>query len=451
MRLRSALLFAAMACAAFGGAAAEPPPASDAMRWSQAVLAAMRTGVVTSIDARLDDGMRAALPDGGLLGVFESLHKRVGVLRDCAMPSSRASAELTIVDYPCAFATGPQTVRLTWTSRGRLAGLFVLPAAVVAPLPANVREESIVTGAPGWALPGSLLMPPGDAARPVVVLVHGSGPNDRDETVGPNKPFRDLAIGFARQGIASLRYDKRTLVLGERFTAKRDRTLDDEIIDDAVAALAMASYRVGTGPVFIVGHSEGALLAPRIAAVAKERGVAIAGVVMIAAPITPLADLDIEQWIYLSRLPDTTVTPALLDDARMRRENLRALVAEAAGAAGRPAAEPSPPLPMNLPATVWLDLQRYDPAASLLDQPQLPALLVFGGRDYQVPIREMALWKARLGSRPRTTVIAFPAINHLMIDGSGPMTPVEYGRPGQVSGALIDAVSRWMLDPASRR
>ena len=61
-----------------------------------------------------------------------------------------------------------------------------------------------------WVLPGTISMPRGDGPFPAVVLVHGSGPNDRDETIGPNKPFRDLAGGLASQGIAVLRYEKRT-------------------------------------------------------------------------------------------------------------------------------------------------------------------------------------------------------------------------------------------------
>lgn len=69
-----------------------------------------------------------------------------------------------------------------------------------------------------------------------MVLVAGSGPNDRDETIGPNKPFRDLAFGLALQGIASLRYDKRTLTYGRQL-ATAPLTVDDEVTDDALAAL----------------------------------------------------------------------------------------------------------------------------------------------------------------------------------------------------------------------
>ncbi|MDZ7606573.1 MAG: hypothetical protein U5K79_13515 [Cyclobacteriaceae bacterium] len=64
-----------------------------------------------------------------------------------------------------------------------------------------------------------MTLPKGKNSFPIVLFVHGSGPNDRDETIGPNKPFRDIAYGLAEKGIASLRYDKRTFVYGIRHFA----------------------------------------------------------------------------------------------------------------------------------------------------------------------------------------------------------------------------------------
>src|SRR6185369_4322477 len=82
------------------------------------------------------------------------------------------------------------------------------PAYVV---PSMFREQELTVGAgTEWALPATLTLPTGTGPFPAVVLVHGSGPNDRDETIGPNKPFQDLAQGLASQGIAVLRYEKRT-------------------------------------------------------------------------------------------------------------------------------------------------------------------------------------------------------------------------------------------------
>ena len=96
--------------------------------------------------------------------------------------------------------------------------LMPVPAASTAkPVAYNkekMQERDITVGADDFKLPGTLTLPVGKKKAPVVILVHGSGPQDRDETVGPNKPFRDLAWGLAERGIATVRYDKRTKVYG---------------------------------------------------------------------------------------------------------------------------------------------------------------------------------------------------------------------------------------------
>ena len=249
-------------------------------------------------------------------------------------------------------------------------------------------------------------------------------------------------MGFAERGIATLRYEKRTRALGQRFaTELRAWTLDDEIVDDAVAALVQLAARKDRGPLFVVGHSEGAWLAPRIAARATAVGVPIAGIVMLASNVTPLADVLVYQYEFGAALPAPTVTPAMVDDVKKKRDNVLRLLAR-----GTPVRDE--PLPLDMPASAWLDVGRYDPATALLAQPGLPALLTFGERDYQVRIQEKRLWETRLGSRPDTTIVAFAGLNHLLIEGDGPMSPVEYNKPGHVAPVLIDTVAKWIAAQA---
>src|SRR5690606_25277783 len=159
---------------------------------------------------------------------------------------------------------------------GQVGGLLYAPAAAPAPeaappeADAGYQEQDFSVGDGERALPGTLAMPAGasaDAPVPAVVLVHGSGPHDRDETVGPNRPFLDIARGLAAQGIAVLRFDKRTQARPQDY-ADGKVTIDSETTDDAVIAVDALRKVPGVDParVYVLGHSQGAMMAPRIAA-----------------------------------------------------------------------------------------------------------------------------------------------------------------------------------------
>jgi alpha-beta hydrolase superfamily lysophospholipase len=447
MRPRSirVLLAGLMSLAAASASAQSSLP--EALRRSgEAVLDALRRDDLPAIEARFSERMRAQLPHDRFVRTGAQIRQQIGVLASCGEPLVRRRDGITVVSYRCAFAVMPVTVTLGWSDDGELSGLFFVPIADAAtlPLPPNVVEEALTTGAKGWPLPATLLKPASTRGAPIALLVHGSGPNDRDETIGPNQVFRDLSLGLAAHGIATLRYEKRTRALGQRFaTELPDWTLDDEIVDDAVAALVQLAARDDRGPIFIVGHSEGAWLAPRIAARAKAAGVPITGIVMLASNLTPLAGVLVDQYMFGAALPVPTVTPAMVDDVKKKRDNVLRLVAR-----GTPVGDE--PLPLDMPASAWLDIGRYDPATALLAQPGLPALLTFGERDFQVRIAEKRLWEARLGGRPDTTIVAFAGLNHLLIEGEGPMSPLEYNKPGHVAPVLIDTVARWMAAQTHR-
>jgi len=135
-----------------------------------------------------------------------------------------------------------------------------------------VSETEIIVG-DAWPLPAVLMCPASEGRFPAAVIVGGSGAVDRDATVGPNKPFRDLALGLATLGICTLRYDKRLAAHRERVMAQVEQwTLRHNTIDDALQAIELLRARaeVDPGAVFAIGHSLGGYAMPRIAARAPE-------------------------------------------------------------------------------------------------------------------------------------------------------------------------------------
>ena len=158
-------------------------------------------------------------------------------------------------------------------------------------------EERIIIGENTQYPLNGLLTLPDDTAKPVpaVVFVHGSGASNMDEKVGKLTPFKDLAQGLARHGIASVRYDKRSFAHGFKMLMDKsqDVTVKIETIDDAIMAteLLRKDPRIDPERVFIIGHSMGGMLAPRIDA----EGGNYAGLIIMAGSPRKLEEIVLDQ------------------------------------------------------------------------------------------------------------------------------------------------------------
>jgi dienelactone hydrolase len=308
--------------------------------------------------------------------------------------------------------------------------MFFLPGEVAWNRPAyskpdSFRERDVTVGEGQWKLPGTLTVPAGQGPFPAIVLVHGSGPNDRDETVGGSKVFKDLAEGLASRGVVVLRYEKRTRQYSAAMAGLASFTVEDEAVEDAVkgAALLRAQPEVNPKRVFVLGHSLGGYLAPRIA---EEDG-KLAGLVILAGAARPMEDAVVDQAEYLG----------------VSADNLKTVKAVAAKIKTlEPGDEDSPPV-MGAPVAYWLDLKGYDPAA-LAKKLALPMLILQGDRDFQVTMKDFALWKAAVGANKAVTMRAYPALNHLFVAGEGKSTEAEYRKPGHVAPEVIDDIAKFV-------
>ena len=159
-----------------------------------------------------------------------------------------------------------------------------------------MKSEKVIVGKGSeYPLNGLLSLPDDVRERvPAVVFVHGSGASNMDEKIYDNRPFKDLAEGLAERGIASLRYDKRTFVHGRKMAKDpAGITVREETVEDAVLAadLLRKDPRIDPEKVFIVGHSMGAMLAPRIDA----EGGNFRGLIMLAATPFRLEEVVVRQ------------------------------------------------------------------------------------------------------------------------------------------------------------
>ena len=304
--------------------------------------------------------------------------------------------------------------------------LIMVLAAVSAG--AVAKDIEVVTDT--FRLPGTLELPKKMVGKvPCVVFVHGSGPNDRDETLGPNKFFKDLADSLAANGIASVRYDKRTLVYRANFVPEGEQpNYDFETIDDAVSAVKMVQKmpEIDSERVFVLGHSLGAMLAPEIA----RRVPGVAGVIMVAPPAQKLLELMIYQSDYLKDIYaelGASDAVAMMEQMKKQAENAQKL--------GTPEYDEEIGLPQGLTESYILADKSYD-AVTAAKSLSCRMFLLFGMRDYQVPYTQYTLWQKGLAGKQNAILKMYFGLNHIMRAGQGKPSPLDYSQKVAMSAEV---------------
>jgi hypothetical protein len=427
------------------------PARADLVPAAERFVDRLARGEYTAATQQFAEVLVRAMPPDKLGAAWRSLVPGAGVFKQRLSSTSARSQGFDVVVVTCAFEKASIDVKVVFDSQGKIAGLWFSPSEPAAAYqsPAYVTADSfsqqdVVVGEGQWALPGTLTVPKGAGRFPALVLVHGSGPHDRDETIGPNKPFRDLAEGLASRGIAVLRYEKRTKAHQARMAALKDTlTVNEETVDDAVAAVSClrGTDRIEPRAIFVLGHSLGGIVVPRIAGRAPD----VCGFIIMAGAARPLEDVILEQMEYV-----LSVGGAKPDEAAQALAKLKAQVAKAKAADLSPDAL-AEDLPLGTPARYWLDLRKVNPAEAIRTVKR-PLLVLQGGRDYQVTEEDFDLWKQALTGRDDATLKFYPDLNHLLAEGKGKAVPAEYSKLGHVAQVVIDDIAAWVkkISEASR-
>lgn len=416
----------------------------DAVRASNEVLDAMDAGDFAAVHARFDATMAGAITVEQLAQGWKVLPAQIGALKERGEARVVERDGRTLVTIPLQYEKAALNAMLAFDAEHRLGGFTIRPAASAAapaappvPADANYRELELRIGDEATGLAATLAMPNGDGPFPAVVLVHGSGPHDRDETIGPNRPFLDIARGLAERGVAVLRYEKRTKARPQDFAD--GGSIDLETTDDAVLAAALLRSQTGIDPkrVFVLGHSLGGMMAPRIGA----RDPQIAGLVLLAAPSRPLLDILIEQNRRMAILNDGKASDAeniaiqqLTDSVAAVRSGREIAAAQA---------------PMGIAPAYWRSVDAVDQVAEARAIAQ-PLLFLQGARDIQVVDADWQGWRDAFHDSPRATFKLYETLNHLAISGEGDGNLQEYQTPGHVDATLIADIAAWIAAQPSK-
>ena len=414
------------------------PVAKDPEAIAREIVAKLEAHDYAAVEARFDDKMRAALPADKLEATWKQLATAVGAFDRIEAASTKDEAGAHVVSLTAHFARARLVLLLAVDDGGKVGGFFIRPIAQPAaewqPPPYAKLDAIIdnpVTVGTNPALPGTLTVPRGPGPFPAVVLVHGSGPNDADETIGGVKVFKDLAVGLASRGIAVLRYDKRT-----HIEPTGVRTQKEEVDDAAHAAVTLlrSSSSIDHKRIVLLGHSQGGYLAPRIA----KADPAIRGLILFAGSTRSLEDSIVAQLKYLAGLaPGDDQLRTLIGEAEKFKQTVES-----------PALKPDDPVALPTGGTItgayFLEVRNYHPE-KVAAQLAIPIAVLQGERDYQVTVADdFAAWKAALGKRKTVAFLTYPDANHVFVAGSGPATPAEYSKPGHVEDKVIDDLAKWI-------
>ncbi|WP_181438543.1 alpha/beta fold hydrolase [Paenibacillus sambharensis] len=412
-----------------------------------AVIGLLTTGRYGELAAQyFEPSLAEALPASDLEAVWNQVIGAAGAyLSTESVTTQPSDGGRTIVTAKLVFERMKANVILTMNDQQKLAGLFIQPAAPEdnAEIPKGITEETVVIGEGGtYPLEGTLTLPEqGTGPYPAVVLVQGSGPSDRDESIGAYKPFRDIAWGLAQQGIAVLRYDKRTFAHAASFTKEEASrlTVKEETVDDAIAAanLLKSDERIDSSRVYVAGHSLGGMLAPRIDA----EGGDFAGLILLAGSPRPLWEIIYDQnAAFIAKMSDAdpkkAANQAWLEAEYKKAKKIAAWTPEKAASE----------TVFGIPASYFKEMDSHS-AAEYAKELTKPVLVLQGEDDFQVfADKDYLLWQEQLSHNPSAEFKLYPGLNHFFVDYSGPDegTTQEYQHPGTVCEQVISDIAKWI-------
>jgi alpha/beta superfamily hydrolase len=376
--------------------------------------------------AFFDDTVKSQISEQILQQTVNQLEAQLGKLKSIIETNNQNQTYF----YYSDFEKMKLDIKISFNENNKIIGFFFVPHQTFK----NEKSlgEDLNIKSSDIELKGTLLNPSNDTIKKMVIFIHGSGPNDRDETIYENKPFKDIAESLFKKGISSYRFDKRTLTNPETFNDKS--TIDEEVIQDA---LNIVNYFKNNNQykdyqIILLGHSFGGYLLPKISNQSNN----INKIILLAANARPLDILIQEQYNYMYNLNPT-------NDLKVEIEKINKQVS-LLNSKSFNLSTPKEELPLNLSAHYWNSLLEYKPLKEV-KKVNIPIFILQGERDYQVTMTDYNLWKNVLKKHTNSTFISYPKLNHLFIAGYKKSEPKEYMIKGIVDDTVIHDIHNFII------
>lgn len=388
---------------------------------------------------------------------FDDIQKAQGPLQSFEPVGVEGFHNKTVAKILVRFERGELIAVIAIDSKDMIGGFRLKPRKDVPSLwkqpsyadPTLFLEEDVTIQANEIETGATITLPKGGKPIAGVVFLGGSGPTDKDSTIGPNKLMKDLAWGLASNRIAVYRWDKPSAE-GSDKVSNEDMTLSKEYLPHGTAAIEalqknLASVDAADIPIFIIGHSLGAVVAPLLAA----SNPAIKGIVLLSAVGGKMYDSALRQIRYLSSIehnpPFATVEFAQALEKQVAviespEFNVKAVAED---------------LPFGAPASYWLSVKEYDQVVTAANL-DIPIMILQPGRDYQVTVEDdLEKWKVGLdkAGKKDVTFKTYGALNHLLIGdgGDGQATPDAYAKEGHLDENVVVDICAWLKEHSGDR
>lgn len=400
---------------------------------------AITSGNFEQAESYYSPELAEALQKGKLDFVWQGLLRNTGEFEVVVESKREEREDFYSVVSTLKFENVYMDMVMTVNKDEQISGLFFRPSQYTGDLEqippfvdeSKFIEEEVEFSCEGYQINGSLIIPKNQRSFPIVIMATGSGPNDRDEKIGANKPFKNIAQGLGTLGVATLRFDKRTLTHNRLLADIPDFDIDNEYTEEITAAIEFISQKYAGRKLYFLGHSMGAFMAPRI----MKENPSLQAAVMLAANARPLEDLVIEQTEYIMALTgeineiSLKLTKKAVAEVK-KIKSKRSKVEE--------------PLLLGLSKAYWLSLNKYDlikEAKSITE----PMLVLQGERDYQVTMDDFNIWQKQFGRTDNWKFHTYADLNHLFMTGEGHSQPKEYLTPGFVAEEVVTDIARFIL------
>lgn len=416
----------------------------------------LKNSETEEVEKILTDDVKNNL-SGKLGKLFSGLEKQFGKYSSIIDEKYTKEGDYNVVELELKFDKQNIIEKLVFDKDKKISGLWYKPGQI------NEKKETIkksfdfesqevtVDAGEGFPLKGMLLLPKEIEKAPALILLQGSGPQDKDETIGSNKPLKDIAEGLAKKGIITLRYDKRTYKYQEDLANSENYktfTIDQEFVNDAVSAIELlkSNPKVDPDKIFILGHS----MSGGYLSYINYKNPQVRGYISLAGSLRKMWEISNSQVLALAEELEKSGRGEEAQEYKNVSQANMAIASRLADMSEEESLDPSNSI-YGIYAYYFRHMASID-SAGLFIADKKPLLVLQGLKDRQVTEEDLDLWKSALKDHPDMTIKEYENLNHLFGNYTGQETSlenlisVEYQVSTPVDQKVIEDINTWILE-----